>query len=125
MEPEINTCTTKKKTRQRVRTKRVSRIYYNPDHKSKEDEYVYAIPLTVKEFYFDGKLQKPEFFNVKYVNGDAFFVKQVYGIPVSGEKIARYKTGWSREGFYGRSSKRVARRRQQHERNHEQLGYNK
>jgi hypothetical protein len=82
----------------------VSRIYYNPDHKSKEDEYVYAIPLTVKEFYFDGKLQKPEFFNVKYVNGDAFFVKQVYGIPVSGEKIARYKTGWSREGFYGRSS---------------------
>lgn len=82
----------------------ISRLYYNPDHKNIDEKYVYSIPLTVNEFYFDGKRMKPQFFNVKYIAGDVFFVKQVYGVPVSGEKLAMYITGWDRSGFYGRSS---------------------
>ena len=82
----------------------ISRVYFNPDHVGPEDEYVYAIPVTVREFKFDGKLQYPTFHNVKYIAGDAFFIKQVYGIPVSSDILKRYKTGWTREGYYGRSS---------------------
>lgn len=81
----------------------ISRIYFNPDHENEEDEYVYQIPLTVREFKFDGKIQKPKFFNIKYIAGDAFIVKQIYGIPVSSRILKRYKTGWSRDGYYGRS----------------------
>jgi hypothetical protein len=81
----------------------ISRIYYNPDHESEEDEYVYALPLTVREFKFDGKITHPTFHNIKYIAGDAFIVKQVYGINVSSKILKRYKTGWSRDGYYGRS----------------------
>ena len=81
----------------------ISRIYYNPDHETEEDEYVYALPLTVREFKFNGKIAYPTFHSIKYIAGDAFIVKQVYGIDVSSKVLKRYKTGWSRDGFYGRS----------------------
>lgn len=82
----------------------VGRLYFNPDYSNEKEKYVYSIPVTVKEFYYDGELRTPKFYNIKYIAGDVFFIKIVYGIPVSGKKISVYKTGLSREGYYGRSS---------------------
>lgn len=80
-----------------------SRLFYNPDYEMEDQKFIYELPLTIRTFKFDGEYKVPEFYKIKYVANNTYIYKMVWGIPVSGKKIKRYLTGWSRDGYYGRS----------------------
>lgn len=80
----------------------VGRIWININGEDSE-YYIYELPVGIKSIYYNGEYRTPKFYTVQYMKNYVFQLQRIYGISLPKDQIKHYKTGWSRDGIYGRS----------------------
>lgn len=80
-----------------------SRIFVNPNATTKNEWFVYQLPMNIKSFTWRGKVRTPGFHTVPYIKGTNYMFERVYGFTFSSDELIHWKTGWSRDNLYGRS----------------------
>lgn len=80
-----------------------ARIYINPNSENGSDKYIFELPVGIQSFYYMGKTHSPTYTKIQYMTNYNWSFKAIYGIRIDGKDIDMYKSGWSRDGIYGKS----------------------
>jgi len=80
-----------------------ARIYINPNSENGIEKYIFELPVGIQTFYYMGKNHTPTYTKIQYMANYNWSFRAIYGVRLNGGDIDHYKSGWSRDGIYGKS----------------------
>lgn len=80
-----------------------ARLYINPNAEEGFEKYIFELPVGIQSFHYMGELHAPTYTKIQYMVNYNWSFRAIYGIRIHGDNIGHYKSGWSRDGIYGKS----------------------